>query len=84
MNYFTFIFSLLKSIKILNDWVELFVIEYLKWKQERLIEINKEEINNALKNKDQRRLESPEVSGKPSGVGHIVSELPRMRDKKSD
>ena len=84
MNLLPFIFSLLKSIKALNDWVELFVIEYLKWKQERLIEINKEEINNALKKRDQRRLESPEVSGKPSGVGNIVSDLPRMRDKKPD
>ena len=84
MQYFTFIFAMLKAIPIINDWVESFVIHYLEWRKAQIIEANKKIINEAIKNKDQRELESNQVSGKPSGHGHIIGELPRMREQGKD
>lgn len=84
MQFLSFLFALLKALPILDKWAELFVIQYTEYKRNRLIEINRRIIEESLESKDQRKLESPEVSGNPSGHGHIVSELPRMRNKKQD
>lgn len=81
MKIIALVVALVRAIPIINKWVELIVIEYTRQRQEQLIKLNKKLINESIKNKDQREIESSSYSGKPSGYGDIVESLPRLRNK---
>jgi|688.fasta_scaffold145895_3 hypothetical protein len=73
------IIALASTVPIINQWLEQLLQAYSEFKIKKLKELNKEAVDEAIKTHDQRKLESVQYSGKPSGVGTVVSSLPRMR-----
>jgi len=79
MQFVALVLAIAKAVPIIDRWLGLIVLEYVKHKQEQLIKLNKKIIEEALKLKDQRNIEDEEHSGEVSGSGDIVDSLPRMR-----
>lgn len=76
--------AIASAVPVIDKWLGQLVKAYTEYRQKKLKEINKEAVDEAIKDRDQRPLESEEHSGKPSGVGTVVSSLPRMRDQSKD
>lgn len=79
MQFVALVLAIAKAIPIIDRWLEVLVLEYVKHKQEQLIKLNKKIIEEAIKLKDQKKIEDEEHSGKVSGSGVIVDRLPRVR-----
>lgn len=79
MQFVALVLAIAKAIPIIDRWLEVLVLEYVKHKQEQLIKLNKKIIEESIKLKDQRKIEDEEHSGEVSGSGTIVDHLPRMR-----
>ena len=81
MQFVSLVVAIARIIPIINKWLEMVVVAYTKQRQEELIKFNKKIINEAIQKQDQRKIESENYSGKPSGHGVAVDSLPRMRNK---
>lgn len=85
MQVITAIMAVVKAIPIIDKWLEKLFIAYSAWKKEQAAEQTKKEIDQAIKDQDQRRVEGEDHSGNYSGHGDIRTSLPGvMRDKKPD
>lgn len=84
MQFISLLIAIASAVPIIDKWLERLILEYLKYKQDRIKQQNKDAVKDAIENHDQRPLESEQYSGKPSGHGTVIDSLPRMRDKKQD
>lgn len=79
------IIALAKAIPIIDKWLEKLFDAYVIYKDEKIKEQTQREIDQAIKDQDQRRIEGENHSGNYSGHGDIRTSLPGvMRDKKPD
>lgn len=79
------IIALAKVIPVIDKWLEKLFDAYVVYKSEKSKAETKIEIDRAIENQDQRRMESENHSGVYSGHGDIRTSLPGvMRDKKPD
>ena len=84
MQIISLILSVASAIPVIDKWLGRLLEAYAAYKLEKLKQLNKRAIDEVIKSKDQRTLEDEEHSGKPSGIGTVVSSLPRMRDQSKD
>lgn len=66
MSLIAFALAVVKAVPSVDKWLERFLLAYIEWKRQREDELFKEAIQEAIKRRDQRKLESEENSGKPS------------------
>jgi hypothetical protein len=79
------IIALAKALPIIDKWLGELFAAYQVQKKKEIQEATERAINEAIKNQDQRPIESLQISGKPSGLGSIRDSLPGvMRDKGKD
>jgi hypothetical protein len=85
MQAISLILALAKALPIIDKWLGELFAAYLVQKRKEVQEATERAINEAIKNQDQRPIESSQISGKPSGLGSIRDSLPGvMRDKGKD
>jgi len=84
MQFASLVIAFARAIPIIDKWLEMLVLAYTKQRQEELIKLNKKIIDEAIQKQDQRKVESENYSGRPSGNGVTVDSLPRMRNQTTD
>ena len=77
--------AIVKAVPIIDKWLERLFIAYSVYKKEQAAEQTRIEIDLAVENQDQRKVESENYSGNYSGHGDIRTSIPGvLRDKKPD
>jgi hypothetical protein len=85
MQAISLILALAKAIPIIDKWLGELAIAYQVYKKEQVAEQTRIEIDLAVENQDQRKIESENYSGNYSGHGDIRTSIPGvLRDKKPD
>jgi hypothetical protein len=77
------VLAVAKAIPIIDKWLgELFNAYQVQKKKEVQAETERA-INEGIQNQDQRKIESDQMSGKPSGMGTVRDSLPGVvRDER--
>jgi hypothetical protein len=77
------VLAVAKALPIIDKWLgELFNAYQVQKKKEIQAETERA-INEGIQNQDQRKIESDQTSGKPSGLGTIRDSLPGIvRDER--
>lgn len=85
MQFIAAIMAIVKAVPIIDKWLERLFIAYSVYKKEQIAEQTRIEIDLAVENQDQRKVESENYSGNYSGHGDIRTSIPGvLRDKKPD
>ena len=85
MQFIATIMAIVKAVPIIDKWLERLFIAYSVYKKEQAAEQTRIEIDLAVENQDQRKVESENYSGNYSGHGDIRTSIPGvLRDKKPD
>lgn len=77
------IISVARALPIIDKWLGELFSAYQEEKTRRVKAETERTINEAIKDQDQRKIESEQTSGKPSGMGDIRDSIPgvELRDK---
>lgn len=67
--------AVFKAVPTIEIWWERLVVLWIQQKKLSIAKENRNIINEALKDHDQREIEHEDYSGKPSGVGTIVDSI---------
>lgn len=85
MRFIAVVITLAKAIPVIDKWLERLFDAYVIYKSEKIKEQTQIEIDRAIENNDQRKLENENHAGNYSGVGDIRTSLPGVvRDEKSN
>jgi hypothetical protein len=86
MQAISLILALAKAIPIIDKWLGELSTAYQVYKKKEIEEATKRAIDEAIKNQDQRPIESDQTAGKPSGLGVIRDSIPgvELRINKPD
>ena len=79
------IIAIAKAVPVIEKWLALLLAEFKKYQDAKIKKETIEAVNVAIETRDQREVEAPEYSGKPSGVGDIRdANSIRLREPKKD